>query len=37
MLHKLMNGQPGEGMPALRALDGQIAADLAAFLPRLPK
>jgi thiosulfate dehydrogenase len=37
MLHKVMNGQPGEGMPALRALDGQIAADLAAYLPRLPK
>jgi thiosulfate dehydrogenase len=33
----MMNGQPGEGMPALRALDGQIAADLAAYLPRLPK
>lgn len=37
MLHKLMNGQPGEAMPALRALDGQIAADLAAYLTRLPK
>lgn len=37
MLHKVMNGQPGEGMPALRALDGQISADLTAYLPRLPK
>ena len=37
MLHKVLNGQPGEGMPALRALDGQIAADLAAYLTRLPK
>lgn len=37
MLHKLMNGQPGEAMPALRALDGQIAADVAAYLTRLPK
>ncbi|HEY5633582.1 MAG TPA: cytochrome c [Burkholderiaceae bacterium] len=37
MLHKVMNGQPGESMPALRALDGQIAADLAAYLVGLPK
>ena len=29
MLHKLLNGQPGEAMPALRALDHQIAADIA--------
>ncbi|HEX6733939.1 MAG TPA: c-type cytochrome, partial [Azonexus sp.] len=28
MLHKVMNGQPGEGMPALRALDPQIAVDI---------
>jgi thiosulfate dehydrogenase len=37
MLHKVMNGQPGEAMPALRALDPQIAADIVAYLPSLPK
>ena len=37
MLHKLLNGQPGEAMPALRALDHQIAADIAAHLVSLPK
>lgn len=37
MLHKVMNGQPGEGMPALRALDPQIAVDIVSYLPQLPK
>lgn len=37
MLHKLLNGQPGEAMPALRALDLQIAADIAVYLTSLPK
>lgn len=37
MLHKLMNGQPGEAMPALRALDHQIAADIAVHLQTLPQ
>jgi len=37
MMHKVLNGQPGEGMPALRALDHQIAADIAAHLTKLPK
>jgi cytochrome c553 len=37
MLHKVLNGQPGEGMPALRALDHQIAADIAVHLIKLPK
>ena len=37
MLHKVLNGQPGEGMPALRALDHQIAADIVSYLPSLPK
>lgn len=37
MLHKLLNGQPGEAMPALRALDHQIAADIATYLIKLPK
>jgi len=37
MLHKVMNGQPGEAMPALRALDPQIAVDIVSYLPQLPK
>lgn len=37
MLHKILNGQPGEAMPALRALDPQIAADIAVHLQTLPK
>lgn len=37
MLHKILNGQPGEAMPALRALDPQISADIAVHLQSLPK
>ena len=37
MLHKVLNGQPGESMPALRALDPQIAVDIVSYLPKLPK
>ena len=37
MLHKVMNGQPGESMPALRALDPQVAVDIVSYLPQLPK
>ncbi|MDD3518595.1 MAG: c-type cytochrome [Chromatiales bacterium] len=37
MLHKVMNGQPSESMPALRALDPQIAVDIVSYLPQLPK
>jgi thiosulfate dehydrogenase len=37
MLHKVMNGQPGEAMPALRALDPQIAVDIVVHLQTLPK
>lgn len=37
MLHKILNGQPAEAMPALRALDHQIAADIALHLQSLPK
>jgi thiosulfate dehydrogenase len=37
MMHKILNGQPAEAMPALRALDHQIAADIAAHLTSLPK
>jgi thiosulfate dehydrogenase len=36
MMHKLLNGQPGEAMPALRALDHQVAADIAVHLATLP-
>lgn len=37
MLHKVLNGQPGEAMPALRALDHQIAADIVVHLQTFPK
>lgn len=37
MMHKLLNGQPAESMPALRALDPQISADIAVHLTTLPK
>jgi mono/diheme cytochrome c family protein len=37
MMHKVLNGQPGEAMPALRAIDHQIAADIAVHLNKLPK
>lgn len=37
MIHKIRNGQPGEGMPALRTLDPQIAVDIASYLTQLPK
>lgn len=37
MLHKIFNGQPAEAMPALRALDHQISADIAVHLQTLPK
>jgi cytochrome c553 len=37
VMHKILNGQPGEKMPALRALDHQIAADVMAYMTTLPK
>jgi thiosulfate dehydrogenase len=37
MLHKVLNGQPNESMPALRALDTQISVDIVAHLQTLPK
>ena len=37
LLHKVLNGHPGESMPALRALDPQIAADLVAHMQTLPR
>lgn len=36
MLHKVLNGQPGEAMPAMRALDTQISVDLVAYMLTLP-
>ncbi len=37
VLHKLFNGQPGEAMPALRAIDPKVTADVFAYLATLPK
>ncbi len=36
VLHKLVNGQPAEEMPALRSLDKQISMDLMAYMATLP-
>ena len=36
-LHKILNGQPDEAMPALRALPMQITADTLAYTVTLPK
>ena len=35
--HKVLNGQPGESMPAMRAIDRQVVADILAYLATLPK
>ncbi len=37
VMHKILNGQPGEAMPALRALDRQIIADIMAHMTTMPK
>lgn len=37
VMHKVLNGQPAESMPSLRALDHQIAADILAHITTLPK
>ena len=37
VMHKILNGQPDEDMPALRALDRQIVVDIMAHLATLPK
>ena len=37
VLHKILNGQPAEKMPALRVLDMQVALDLMAHIGTLPK
>ncbi|GGF72133.1 hypothetical protein GCM10011332_27640 [Terasakiella brassicae] len=36
ILHKILNGQPAERMPALRALDHQVSADVLSYLQTLP-
>ena len=36
-LHKILNGQPGAEMPALRAFDPQVAADILSYLRTLPQ
>ena len=36
VMHKVLNGQPGEVMPALRAIDHTVAANLVAYLATLP-
>ncbi len=36
VLHKVMNGQPDENMPAMRAFDPQVAADILAHVATLP-
>lgn len=36
-MHKVMNGQPGEKMPSLRAFDPQIVLDLMVHMTTLPK
>lgn len=37
VMHKILNGQPGENMPSLRALDHQIIADIMSHMVSLPK
>ena len=37
VMHKILNGQPDEAMPALRVLDRQIVADIMAHMTTLPK
>ncbi|PIQ96507.1 MAG: hypothetical protein COV67_09190 [Nitrospinae bacterium CG11_big_fil_rev_8_21_14_0_20_56_8] len=37
ILHKILNGQPGEAMPALRALPMEVSADVLSYLQTLPK
>ncbi|MFC1665310.1 c-type cytochrome [Pseudomonadota bacterium] len=37
VMHKIMNGQPDEEMPSLRALDTQVIVDILAHMTTLPK
>lgn len=36
-LHKIMNGQPGAEMPAMRAMGTDVAVDILTYLQTLPK
>ncbi|NMD07454.1 MAG: hypothetical protein GYA66_05700 [Phyllobacteriaceae bacterium] len=36
VMNKILNGQPGEVMPALRSIDHKVSADLMAFIATLP-
>ncbi len=37
VMHKILNGQPDERMPALRAFDRQVVLDILAYTRTLPK
>ena len=37
VMHKILNGQPGENMPALRALPIDITVDIMSYMQTLPK
>ncbi len=37
MMHKVMNGQPSESMPAMRVFGPQLAADITAYMATLPQ
>lgn len=37
VMHKILNGQPAEKMPALRAIDRQVIVDIMAHMTTLPK
>ncbi len=37
VMHMILNGPPGEEMPALRAFDRQVVLDIMAHLATLPK
>ena len=37
VMHKILNGQPNEEMPALRALDRQVVVDIMAHMTTLPE
>ena len=37
IMHKILNGQPGEDMPALRALPFAVTSDITAYIQTLPK
>ena len=37
VMHKILNGQPDEEMPALRALDRQIVVDIMSYMATLPE